>query len=296
MLLETATVGASLNIGVWTGARLDRRVSLDVASREGVDQRVGSYKKVLVRAEELNQIKAISQSARLHFYKASLPWKDGLRIMPVDAANAKAGDIPHLVRYMQEHGNYLRTFTSAVDVFLAKYDGYVLAAARELRGMYDASDYPSKEELAGKFYMDLDITPIPTAGDFRISLVGREIDAIKTGLSSRMDAALRNSVKDLWLRLYERVCKVHEAVADPAYRFRDTLIEHTRDLCEDLAILNVAGDQELEAVRVQVLNDLASLDTARLRVDNTDPDGYRAQAARKAESIMAKVRNMGGVV
>ena len=69
MDITTKAMLVSLTIKAWTGSKLDKRVSQDVAAREGADNDAGNYNKKLVAKDALAEIKAISGEARTKHYE-----------------------------------------------------------------------------------------------------------------------------------------------------------------------------------------------------------------------------------
>jgi hypothetical protein len=156
-------------------------------------------------------------------------------------------------------------------------------AQRLLNGMYNDADYPSEDEIANKFKMDMAIFPVP-ATDFRVSIASEELTRIQQDVEARVKDAQQQAMKEVWTRLYDRVKNMAEKLADPKAIFRDTLVDNLREQCDMLTRLNFTDDPNLEALRSEVeANLLKHPDALR-----NDPDLRRDKAA-EAKAIMDKM-------
>ena len=174
MITERAML-AAVHISIWTAVKHDRKVSRDVAQQHGAHEGAGRYNKQLLReAEKLESLRSLSGQIRQYFYKITLPWSDeGYRLLP-------AHFYFELTTKMRE---FEQAFTQQVEEFLAVYPSYIEQVRPELNGLFREEDYPSAEKLRNKFGVRLEVLPIPSGEDFRVTLseeeqarVAREID------------------------------------------------------------------------------------------------------------------------
>lgn len=157
--------------------------------------------------------------------------------------------------------------------FVAGYPQLVSAAQTELGSMYDPQDYPPVGDIANRFQMQLTVMPVPS-DDFRVELGDEELEKIKADVESRVKAAGDKAMEGLWKRLYDRVEKLAERLADPEARFQESLLENARELCEILPRLNVADDPNLEQMRCALQ---ATLKNKSADVLRTSPSVRRIQ-------------------
>ena len=191
----------------------------------------------------------------------------------------------HILVVDHAHGGAL------VQQFVDAYDGLVMDAKRILGSLYSDSDYPSKQDIAKKFRMDMAVFPVPT-NDFRCQIGDDELTRIQQDVEQRVKVAQTQAMNDVWNRLFERVKHMAEKLADPKAIFRDTMVENTRELCELLPRLNFMDDPALEQMRQDVEASLLKHPEA-LRCD---PD-LRRDTAAEAKAIMDKMSAlMGGAV
>jgi len=167
---------AAVHISIWTAIKHDRKVSRDVADRHGAREQAGRYnKQLLMGAGKLEELRTLGGQIRQHFYKITLPWSDeGFRLLP-------SHFYFDLTTRMRE---FEAKFSSGIDAFLDVYPEYIREARAELGGLFREEDYPSAEKLREKFSVKLEVLPIPTGDDFRVTMsaeeqarVAREIDA-----------------------------------------------------------------------------------------------------------------------
>ena len=76
-----------------------------------------------------------------------------------------------------------QAFARQVEEFLAVYPSYIEQVRPELNGLFREEDYSSTDKLRNKFGAKLEVLPIPSGNDFRVTLpeeeqarVAREID------------------------------------------------------------------------------------------------------------------------
>ena len=160
MITERAML-AAVHISIWTAVKHDRKVSRDVANQHGAHESAGRYNKQLLRgAEKLDALRTLAGQIRQHFYKITLPWSDeGYRLLP-------AHFYFELTTQMRE---FERAFSQSVEEFLEVYPSYIEQVRPELNGLFREEDYPSAEKLRAKFGVKLEVLPIPSGDDFRVT-------------------------------------------------------------------------------------------------------------------------------
>lgn len=242
----------SLNISQWTARKLDKDVTKEVATSHGVLASVGNYNKsVLPGAVALENIKKATGAARTYFYKQTLPWcLDGAGIL----ANK------NYMTFMQEFREHKDNWNQAVEQFLREYPVLKANAQQQLNGLYNEKDYPQDPSHLFKF--DISFMPIPQSNDFRIELAAEE--------KAKFEATLKNAEvdasKELYKRLYEVANKAATTLRNPDATFKDTLVGNALELCELLPRMNFAEDANLEALRLELVDVLASKKPESLRV------------------------------
>lgn len=290
--LNEKSMLVALNISQWTARKHDRKVTQEVAHSHATTTDAGRYNKALIAKGALAEIQTIISEARGTHYARTLPWTDeGPRIL------SSIGYFD----YMATMKHHAQKFETAALQFEADYSGYVEEARRRLNGMFNIDDYPAATEIAAKFGFNVNVTPLPAAGDFRVSLGNDEEARIRADIQDRMNESVKNAMADVWDRLYKAVEKMRERLTayhvDPATQktsgiFRDSLVENMRELVGLLPALNLTGDGHLDAMRVRLESTLCVESAETLRQD----DDLRERTARQARDILADMAGYCGNV
>jgi hypothetical protein len=277
---------ARLRISRWSASKHDKKITADVAAQHAADPTMGRYTKRLVAKERLETIAQIATRARHHHYENTLPWlDDGARILP--AAN--------YFDYMQRQNALRAEFEQAVAEFAIAYPAVVDEAKASLNGLFDPADYPQPSDIRGKFTMQVDVDPMPTAEDFRVALSEDENSRIRESIQGRLDDAVQGAVSDVWHRVHEVVAKMVERLrayqvdADGKVQntFRDSLVGNVKSLVELLPKLNITGNNALEDMRHRLEAELCAFDAPTLREDAN----VRKEIADNADAILAEIKD-----
>jgi hypothetical protein len=215
----------------------DRKVSHEVAQQNGAPENAGRYNKKLLRgADKLDALRTLGGQIRQHFYKITLPWSDeGYRLLP-------AHFYFDLTAQMRE---FEQAFFQQVEDFLTDYPSYIEQVRPELNGLFREEDYPSPAKLREKFSVKLEVLPIPSGDDFRVTLSAEEQARVAREIDENVRQSLQRGTEDLWKRLKDVVTHMVDRLSDPESRFHASLVTNINDLVELLPSLNVGLDSEL---------------------------------------------------
>jgi hypothetical protein len=252
-MIQNSAVLIDLNISMWTGRKMDKKVSEEVDFAKNTKVRGGNYhKRLLAGTHKLEELQKITAAARVWHYDNTLPWADsGARLLPMK----------NFFDYKAKLNDFERQFTEAVESFLQEYPTLVSAAAFQLGDLFDGSEYPEAESLVDKFKFRYVFAPVPVAGDFRIDVSEEGKKELEEQYAKFYEDKLSTAVRDAWDRLHECVKHMSEKLADaPTPRqtkdglnhtqiFRDSLIDNANELCDLLTKLNVTNDPKLEQAR-----------------------------------------------
>ena len=89
--------------------------------------------------------------------------------------------------------------------FIEDYDDYIDQARLDLGKLFRIKDYPSKEDLQGKFSIRYRITPVPDADHFIAQLASDDTERVKRDIESHIEEQLHGAVGDLYRRFGEAV-------------------------------------------------------------------------------------------
>jgi len=276
MKLSDKALLVRLGISQWTARKFDKKATEQVASANNAAVKSGRYNKSLLPMNDfLTSVHQKSTLIRKKYYVNTLPWGiDGTQILP--SAN--------YLSFMTEFRKEKYEWQMVVNSFLSEYMRLKTHARISLNTLYNEADYPSQDEVASKFSMDMSIMPVPD-GDFRVDVAEEELARITADVERRVVDASQNAMKEAWTRLHDRVKHMAEKLDDPKAVFRDTLVENTREICSVLTRLNFTDDPNLETMRQEVESSLTKHHPDALR---NDPDLRRDKAA-EAKAIMAKM-------
>ena len=277
----------SLHIGSWQGTMLDRVVTDAVNESYKADKEAGRYNKRLVASKFLKGISSAHSNARSVHKLLTLPWED-------DGTRALCS-----VGFL----NYQKLMKEAkhkVDAEvrqLPESRSDIIAEARGRLGkMFDVDDYPSEDDIASKFSFDVEIKPMPDAGDFRVELSEENVKSITKDIERRTNQRLEAAMNDVFGRITEVTQKMSERLREyqPAGDgkkagniIRDSLVYNINELAELLPALNVTNDPRIEQLRKQMVDDLVEHSPEILRADSK----IRAQTISKADKLLKKVQS-----
>lgn len=282
MKLTDRALLVQLTISQWSANKQDKRATADVNQRANAANGAARvHKSLLPGAVALDEVQRMAREIRQVFYTNTLPWGvDGMQMLPTD----------NYLGFMADFRSKRGTWYHAVDRFIADYPVLANEARMRLGGLFDPADYPDPQSVREKFSMDLAVFPVPT-NDFRVNIASDELTRIQQDVEARVQQAQGNAMREAWHRLYERVEKIREKLADPTAVFRDSLIENAREICALLPRLNFMDDPDLEHMRQEVERHLVVHPEA-LRTNLTT----RENTAQKAQDIMDRMSVFMGSV
>jgi len=265
-----------LAIHGWQARKYDRRISAEVSAAHAATQNAGRYNKHLLpqAAASYEAVHKKGREFRTFYYDNTLPWsKDGQRILPTK----------NYEQFAEGVRRFKREYKLLTEDFLREYPVLKEDARILLNGMFNEADYPQVEEMRGKFWIDLETLPFPTAEDFRVNLAGNEVDRIRREIEERVRMELDKAGKDLWNRLRTAVDNMILRLSSPESKFHDTLVGNIRDIVDLIPRLNFVEDANLEAVRAKCAETLVVHNPQVLREDV----GVRSLVAAQAKEISA---------
>lgn len=267
---------ANLTISVWNARKLDKKATEEVAEKHNKATPIGRYNKKLLPGEvkSYEKVCKMASAIRDFHYTQTMEYDQlGVRLLPAGIYM----DYTTKLREMQ------RDFDRAVEEFLADYDTLKAQARVMLNGLFNEGDYPTIENLRGKFGVQLRVLPFPDADQFGVVLPEEELVGIRQDIEAQAQAAIENAMRDLWERLYDVVARMSERLSQPNAVFRDSLVENVREIVDLLPQLNFTEDKRLSELCQQVDDKLAVHEPDTLRNDPFT----RSQAARQATEIQS---------
>jgi hypothetical protein len=267
-----------LNISVWTGRKMDKKVSEEVDASKGTKARAGNYhKKLMAGSNKLENIQKIVTAVRAWNYQQTLPWSDGgSRLLPMK----------NFFNYKETLNNFENQFTRAVDEFIEEYPQLVSSSAFTLGDLFDRGEYPTADSLKDKFKFKFVFSPVPDAGDFRIEVEDSAKAELEAQYKSYYEQKLADAMADAWTRLHETLTHISERLDytdENKKKFWDSTITNATELCSLLSNLNVTNDPKLEDARQKLEKALVGIEPSDVR----ESEAIRSSVKSKVDDILS---------
>jgi hypothetical protein len=276
MSLHDKSILVAITLGGMPSSRIDKDTTAFVLRSQSAKDEAGRWTARLWPKEALEPIRSIDSRIRAYHYSKTLPWlDDGKRILASRVFNDYSDHLRSL-RFEREQTVYC---------FLDNYENWI-DRARDMRGTaFDASEYPSRNKAQSKFRFDINAEPVPSSGDFRISLAAPDMERIQAELDTRIAAAEECARRDLYGRIAAPIAALLDRLTDPDSRITDATLNSVRELVDAIPDLNVWDDPDIAALRERIAMGLATLRPDSLKESRSD----RSRAASKASSILASM-------
>lgn len=274
-MIQNSAMLVELNIGTWTGRKMDKKVSDEIDASKNTRAKGGNYhKKLLAGTQTLEDLQKLVSSVRTWHYEQTLPWSDGgSRLLPMK----------NFFDYKTKLTELELQFSNGVRDFLSEYDTSVTAAAFQLGELFNKEDYPESDKLADKFKFNYVFMPVPTAGDFRIDVNDIYQEELRQQYDNFYTTKLNDAMQEAWDRLHGCLSRISEKLGgDDKQIFRDSLVTNAEDICELLTKLNVMNDPKLETARKMLESALIGVTPKGLRQE----EDTRAHVKAKVDEIL----------
>jgi hypothetical protein len=275
MIQERAML-VKLNISQWTGRKKDKKITKETNAFYGASDASGYYSKALIPKQAVKPISQVVSTARAFHYENTLPWGDnGERLLPSK----------NYLDYTRKMHEFANQFDDQVRIFLEAYPELISRAKQTLNQMFDEQDYPDIHKLETRFAFATQITPVPSAEDFRVDLAQEEVSAIRQQIEHQAQKAQADAMASLWQRLYDVVSKMADRLDEEGAVFRDSLVNNIKDLAALLPRLNIAEDPDLERLGNYVSQRLCTVPPDVLRKD----PAVRKETADQANAVLRRM-------
>lgn len=271
----------SLSISQWLARIQDREISKKIPMDYLAKSGTGIWTKRLFKESvTMAKIQALISNTKKYHSDMTLPWTKGVGILPS-------------VKYL-EYIQKMRAFNTELETVVlqlsSEFPNLIQQDQQNLGNMYKAEDYPDHSKLRYKFKIDIEASPIPEKGDWRVDLSNEEIEKLEEETEKKQKVKMEEAMKKLWEKLYEPVKKMSETLAS-GKNFHKTLVTNISDLINILPDLNLNGDQNLEELRKEIEEKLCEFSSQQLK----DSTYLRETTAEAAEKIRRKIKDHGGI-
>jgi hypothetical protein len=295
MLLNEKAILVSPIIKKWNPRKVDKALRDAVASEYGVDSKMLSTSKKLVALNEgvFKRIETIDKKIRNHcFYSIGqgctgfcVPYDyKGKHLLPTELADA------FKARFNEYADERERLVKQVVD----SWDDIVEGAKEELKDLFDAEDYPTKEEIASKYECRFVSETLPTQAyvsdieDPRHGVSESDVVEVQSRTKSDVELATETATRNVSVLLTHLTdCLKNDKT------FRDNSFDKVKNAIETFSAWNFNNNPELAEVSNILTDAVSTIDNADvLRKDSTKVDEF-VEASDKASDIL---NNLDGVI
>ena len=282
MSISSSAVLVELNISIWTANKLDKGATDAVLANNSASKDSAQVRKNLMAGTgERKKIADYAARARLYHNQTTLSWSDkGARLLPTSL----------FMDYKSNMNTIERNMNTMINNFYANYADLIETAKLHMGDLFDPNDYPTLEELRGKFGFRLVFSPLPESGDFRLDIPSQDMAELSQKYDMAFNDRLADAMKEPWEKLHKMLAHMSEKLSeddeglDTKKRYHDTLITNAQELCGMLTHLNITKDPKLEEAR-------RSLELTMLGVDIDDireSENIRSDVKSKVDEILNK--------
>jgi hypothetical protein len=251
----------------------------------------GNVNKHLFDGRDNRVKKAISAYTAVYSFVKdnTVPWSTG-----VDMLN-----IEHYFDFTSGLRKLISEADAAVADLVANWDAEVqadmdrltqIAAAKGKPHLVNPNDYPSADEIATRFGIEVRYMPVPTAGDFRVNISDEDKASLQQQLEDAENNAARHVIEQMLEPMQRAVEKLNVPIGTDGSIFRDSLIDNMVDVADRMARVNVSDDP----VITDKIADLRSLVTTY--ANNKDmlrsSQNVREKAAQQISSLMGQMAGL----
>lgn len=259
---DTCTLVA-LKLSAWSARKHDASASANVTSENHAQQDAARVNKLLVSKDWLGPINKIDNLIRAEFYRLTLAYPvTSIRVLPESARK----------RFNDRMTELFIARGERVNEAIAFYDGERSASRTRLGDLFSESDYPTAEEVHGKYNHRLVTLPMPAGWK-----AGVDDATVQAQIEEARREGFSEAYNDAWQRIAD--CAKHVADKLAAFKpangsgkaenvFRDSLVENARELVETLeSMVEMFGDERLNTALAILKEHIASTSPEMLRED-----------------------------
>lgn len=289
MLNETCTK-VRVTMKKWSALKSDKALREQLAESKGAEQGWMLVQKALIDRNIIKRIAKQDGHIRNNIIQVfCLPWGqdgdasgDGWWLLPNRAAQT-----------------FLETMESArkdrerlIDELVRDYEKHKAQAMVRLGAAFNRDDYPTAEAVKSKFRLEVEVEPLPSAGDLRLDLTREWSDRLVSETKQREAERTLRAVRSVAERVMETAGHLSQRLSkyDPnnpnAAPFRDSTVEAVKELADILPLLNITNDPALVLARQRLIDATDGVTPDALRED----DALRQKVAKSADAAVDAAR------
>jgi hypothetical protein len=291
--LASSAVLVSVDISVWSATKQDRGISDEVTTSKNADKSAGRYvKNLLANHPKHKAVVNYRQTIYNWLQRRTYRWNQSQNLLP-------SVDVP---KFKQEYHEHEIAFHALVDELITQYDSIVSDMAFKQGTMFNRNDYPVKEQVAGKFSLNLYVSEVPM-NDFRCGIAQDIAEDLFTTLSkqsARIIDSIAQEQSERMLEVMESIshcCGVDESEVNGEVRTKrrkiyDTTIQKALEMCESFKRFNLKNDSELEQARASLEKVLSGVKAEDIR----DSDAVRHHVKEGIDDILSKFGSFSSTI
>jgi hypothetical protein len=291
--LATSSLLVSVDVKVWTATKQDRGISEEITTAKKADRDSGRFiKHLLSNDPDHKRVINYRQTVYNWLQRRTYDWSASFQCLPFI-------DLP---KFKKEFDNHKLAFQELVDSFIDKYPTIVSNMAFAQGDMFDRNDYPTPEQIRGKFGIELFTAEIPM-GDHRCKIAedladdlfnnySRQTEQIISQMMDKQSEQLINVMSSI-----SHCCGVDESIVAGSgetkikkRKIYDTTISRALELCDTFKSFNLTNSMELEQARSALERTLRGVNVDILR----ESDAVRESVKVEVDDILSKFRPVLG--
>jgi hypothetical protein len=276
--ISSSAMLVELSISTWTARKLDRTATATVNKQNNADPDVARVNKNLLSGvDQLAAITKYASAVRNWMYAQTLPWSDlGARLV----STATFFDFKRELDAKQVE------FYKMVDEFLDVYPTLISAQAFKLGAMFDRDEFPTVDDLRGKFRLHASFMPVPEVGDFRVDIGNEGMRLLQEQYEASYNARLNAAMSDVSKRLIEGLAHVSDRLtpdeSGERKMFQRTMLEKLAETVSSVRALNITRNEALDKMAAMTEKAIENVDIDFLKENETARDKLR----EKVDSIL----------
>ena len=229
-----------LRVKEFPNKKNDPALTRKLANLVKADPNALESKKTLLDCPAIKDLAKIKGDTRNNIVnRLGSVWEVGERIM----ANALMDQLEY------EYAIAKQAWDDAKDSLRDQAEAAIERAKRRLGDAFNPDDYPSVEEIVGRFTMKLTYRRVPETEDFRIDNLSHDRnEKLRVDIQTDVDDCISDAMKSVEDRLVDTVSHLGEVCAkyghDPKGkvigRFKDSTVEKVTELAKLLPHLNLS--------------------------------------------------------
>lgn len=221
----------------------------------------------------------------------TVPWATGVRML----------NIMHHTEFSAGLRRRIDEALDAADDLAAHWEDEVqadldrlaaIAAAKGKPNLANPSDYPSVDDIRGRFAIDVRYMPIPQASHFdpRFGLSDEEKASLQKQLDDAEDAAAQHVISEMLKPMQAAVEKLAVPIGQDGSIFRDSLIDNIVEVAHRMERVNLSDDPTITD-KIAELKSLATTYANNKDVLRSAPT-VRAKAATQINDLMSQMAGL----